>query len=85
MAAKIRLEVEELHITAEGDLDRRGRRGTADVLVHFQAVRVHIKIRTDAQEKKLQRLKELVARYCPVDSLIRAAVADYNVVWERMQ
>ena len=23
-------------------------------------------------------------RYCPVDSLIRAAVPDYHVTWERM-
>jgi hypothetical protein len=27
----------------------------------------------------------LVGRYCPVDSLIRAAVPDYTVTWERKQ
>jgi hypothetical protein len=27
----------------------------------------------------------LVGRYCPVDSLIRGAVPDYTVTWERKQ
>jgi hypothetical protein len=27
----------------------------------------------------------LVGRYCRVDSLIRAAVPDYTVTWERKQ
>ena len=84
MAAKIRMEYEDLEISAEGDLDRRGRLGTADVPVHFVAVRVLIRIKTHGDDKKLERLKDLVSRYCPVDSLIKAAVPDYTVTWERM-
>jgi uncharacterized OsmC-like protein len=43
-----------------------------------------IKIKTDEPDKRLHRLTELVARYCPVDSLIKAAVPDYTVTWERI-
>ena len=69
---------------AEGTLDTRGRKGLADdVPVHYKAVRLTIRIKTEESDKKLERLKELVARYCPVDSLIKAAVPDYEVVWER--
>jgi uncharacterized OsmC-like protein len=84
MAEKIRFEYEHLEMSAEGDLDRRGRKGLADVPVHYCAVRVTVKIKTQESDQRLQRLTDLVARYCPVDSLIKAAVPDYTVTWERM-
>lgn len=68
---------------AVGELDTRGRKGLADVPVHYRKVRLTIKITTEESDERLERLKELVAKYCPVDSLIRAAVPDYEVVWER--
>ncbi len=84
MAEKIRFKYDHLESFAEGDLDRRGRKGTAEVPVHFSSVRLVIKIKTKESDKRLNRLAELVARYCPVDSLIKAAVPDYSVVWERV-
>ena len=84
MAEKIRFEYTDMETFAEGDLDTRGRKGEADVPVHYHAVRLTIRIKTDENDKKLDRLIDLVARYCPVDSLIRAAVPDYTVTWERM-
>jgi uncharacterized OsmC-like protein len=84
MAAKIRFIYTDLESEAEGVLDTRGRRGLADVPVHYKAVRLRIRIRTDEPDSRLDRLAELVARYCPVDSLIRAAVRDYDVSWERI-
>ncbi len=85
MAKKIRFEYEDLETYAEGVLDTRGRRGLADVPVHYKSVRLKIRIKTDESDKRLQRLADLVARYCPVDSLIEAAVPDYEVTWERME
>lgn len=84
MAAKMRFRFEELETHAEGTLDTRGRRGLADVPVHYSKVRLQVRIRTDESDARLGRLATLVARYCPVDSLIRAAVPDYEVTWERM-
>ena len=84
MADKIRFQYDDLETFAEGTLDTRGRKGLADdVPVHYKAVRLTIRIKTEESDKKLERLKELVARYCPVDSLIKAAVPDYEVIWER--
>jgi uncharacterized OsmC-like protein len=85
MAEKIRFKYDNLESYAEGVLDTRGRKGEAEVPVHYKAVRLTIKIKTDESDKRLDRLAELVARYCPVDSLIRAAVPDYQVIWERME
>ncbi len=70
---------------AEGVLDTRGRKGLADVPVHYKSVRLTIRIKTEESDKRLQRLADLMARYCPVDSLVRAAVPDYHVIWERME
>ena len=85
MAKKIRFEYEDLETYAEGVLDTRGRLGLADVPIHYQSVNLTIRIRTDEPDKRLQRLTDLVARYCPVDSFVQAAVPDYHVSWERME
>jgi uncharacterized OsmC-like protein len=82
MAEKIRFAYEDLETSAEGVLDTRGRKGLADVPVHYQTVRLTIRIKTTESDGRLRRLVGLVARYCPVDSLIRAAVPDYHVAWE---
>jgi len=85
MAEKIRFEYADLKIEVEGDLDRRGRKGTASVPVHFCAARVIVRLKTHEPDKRLHRLIDLVSRYCPVDSLFRAAVPAYQVTWERME
>ena len=85
MADKIRFKYEDLETHVEGILDTRGRKGQAEVPVHYKAVHLTIHIRTEESDKRLQRLIDLVARYCPVDSLIRAAVPDYQVAWERKE
>ena len=84
MAEKIRFNYEGMETQAEGTLDTRGRKGEADVPVHYKAVRLTIRIKTAESDKRLDRLAELVSRYCPVDSLIKAAVPDYQVIWERV-
>jgi putative redox protein len=83
MAAKLRFEYSGLEMHAEGELDTRGRRGLADVPVHYRAVRLHVTIATEESEQRLERLADLVARYCPVDTLMRPVVPDFEVRWER--
>ena len=83
IAQKMRFTYDALETEAEGELDIRGRKGEADVPVHYRKVRLHVRIRTDESDARIDRLASLVARYCPVDSLIRAAVPEYEVVWRR--
>lgn len=52
--------------------------------VHYRAVRLRVRIRTDEPDARLDRLADLVSRYCPVDSFVRAAVPAYSVTWERI-
>ena len=84
MAKKIRFQYDDLETLSEGILDTRGRKGLAEVPVHYKTIYLRIKIRTDEPDNRLRRLEDLVSRYCPVDSLIKSAVPDYHVSWERM-
>jgi uncharacterized OsmC-like protein len=84
MAAKLRFEYSDLQTEAEGELDTRGRKGTAAVPVHYRAVRLRVRIETEESDERIARLADLVGRYCPVDSLITAAIPDYEVTWERI-
>jgi hypothetical protein len=38
----------------------------------------------DWEDGRAAAIADLVGRYCPVDSLMRAAIADYEVTWERL-
>ena len=84
MAEKIRFDLQDLEAQVEGVLDIRGRKGEANVPVHFTSVRLHVKIKTNESDERVKRLIELAEKYCPVQSLIRAAVPDFEVVWERL-
>ena len=85
MAEKIRFDLQALESNAEGTLDIRGRTGAdPNVPVHFARVRLHVKIKTSESDERVARLIELAEKYCPVQSLIRAAVPDFVVTWERM-
>ena len=84
MAEKIHFDLQALQASAEGVLDVRGRKGEANVPVHFISVRLHVKIKTSEPDERIQRLTELAERYCPVQSLIRAGVPDFVVTWERL-
>ncbi len=84
MAAKIRFAYDDLQTSAEGVLDTRGRLGLAPVPVHYTSVRLVIRVKTAEPDGRVARLAGLVGRYCPVDSLMRAAVPDYHVRWERL-
>lgn len=84
MAEKIRFDLQGLEAEAQGTLDIRGRRGEAAVPVHFTQVRLHVRLRTPEPDGRVARLIQLAEQYCPVQSLIRAAVPDFQVTWERL-
>jgi len=85
MAERLRFAVEGVELEAEGVLDVRGRQGVAGVPVHYRSVWVRVWIQTPEREERLQRLAELVERYCPVSSLIRSAVPDFRITWMRLR
>ncbi|WP_420630566.1 OsmC family protein [Candidatus Leptofilum sp.] len=84
LAKKIRFQFDHLESFVEAELDQRGLSGTADVDVHYRAVRLTILITTNESDARLARLQALVDKYCPVHSFVKAAVANYVVEWQKV-
>ena len=82
-ADKLRMRVDGFQIEADGVIDVRGRKGTADVPAHFLRVDVRARVRTSESEERVERLRELVERHCPVATLLRSAPLEFRSTWEK--
>ena len=79
----MRFTLDALEASAEGVLDVRGRKGEANVPVGFTSVHLHVRIKTSEADRRVERLIELAEKYCPVQCMLRDAVRDFHVTWER--
>ena len=62
-------------ITAEGDVDFRGTLGVSrEVPVGFQRIRLKFELNTDAPIEKIQKMVELIERYCVVYQTLKTSV-----------
>jgi len=67
VATALGIELRDAELQAEGDLDFRGTLGVAkDVPVGLQAIRLHIRLDTDADAEQIANLLRLTERYCVV-------------------
>jgi len=67
VATALGIELREATLEAEGDLDFRGTLGVAkDVPVGFSAIRLRLKLDTDASAEQVASLLRLSERYCVV-------------------
>ncbi|MEP7265679.1 MAG: OsmC family protein [Bacteroidota bacterium] len=67
VATSIGITINEGSILAEGDLDFRGTLGVSkEVSVGFQAIRIFIKLDSDATAEQIASLIRLTERYCVV-------------------
>lgn len=74
VATALGIELREGRVEAEGDLDFRGTLGTSkEVPVGFRAIRLQIKLDTDATEEQRNKLLELTERYCVVYQTLRSS------------
>ena len=85
LSRKLRIQVDSFDVVAEGVIDARGRTAAAPVPPHFLKVRVRVQIGTPEPDDRVQRLKELVERHCPVATLMQAAPLQFDSVWEKVQ
>lgn len=84
-ADRMRMRVDGFDVEAEGVIDVRGRKGTADVPAHFLRVQLHARVRTPDSLERVQRLGALVERHCPVATLLRSAPLEFECDWEKVE
>jgi len=64
-------------------IDIRGRLGVAEVVPHFQSIKVEARVRTAESEAALLRVVELTEARCPVLNLAKDAKVRVDMVWIR--
>ena len=68
------IEVRSGAVRAEGDLDFRGTLGVdREAPVGFAAIRLDFELDTDADDERLEKLRELTERYCVVYQTLAGA------------
>ena len=85
LAPKLRMQVDGFEIVARGLIDARGRNATAPVPAHFLTVEVRARVQTPEPSERVQRLKELVEKHCPVATLMQAVPLEFDSVWEKVE
>jgi uncharacterized OsmC-like protein len=74
VATALEIPIEGGTVEVEGDLDFRGTLGVSkEVPVGFQAIRMNLKLETNASQEQLNTLLKLTERYCVVLQTLRSA------------
>lgn len=67
VATAMNINIEEGRVKADGKLDFRGTLGVSqEAPVGFKSIHLEFELKTEADEKKMQKLIELTERYCVI-------------------
>jgi uncharacterized OsmC-like protein len=74
VATALEIPIQGGTVEVEGDLDFRGTLGVSkEVPVGFQAIRMNLKLETNASQEQMNTLLKLTERYCVVLQTLRSA------------
>lgn len=85
IAKEIGFSFDNLKSDSIGTVYRRGMFGTADVSPHFQMVNNTIVFDTVENKERIQELKKLVQKRCPVYNLLKDADVEIDLHWIPMR
>lgn len=80
-AAKLGVDLGEIHINAECDFDRRGVLLTEEIDVPFPAIRLEVVSDGPASADDLKAVGEETAKYCAIAKLFTQSGTDLTVNW----
>lgn len=67
----------------EGTLDTRGFAGKADVQTYFQTIHLEVIIDTDESDERIQEMKTIVEKRCPLYNLANDANVNITSTWRK--
>jgi uncharacterized OsmC-like protein len=82
VAKELEFQYDNIEISSEALVDRRGLFGTADVSPYYQSVKNKIIFFTNETPERLEELKQIVKRRCPLYNLMKNAGVDIHLNWE---
>ncbi|MCJ8007289.1 OsmC family protein [Lederbergia wuyishanensis] len=80
-AKELGFQYDNIEITSNALIDRRGLAGTADVSPYYQSVENNIVFYTSESDERLQELKEIVIKRCPLYNLLKNAGVAIHLNW----
>ena len=81
-AATHGVRFDSMQIAAEATFDRRGVTLQEPVEIPFPRIRLTIRVRTDADAERLERVQRDLRRFCPVSAVLRRAGTQIEEVWQ---
>lgn len=84
IAKEIDFSFSAIEFDSIGFIDIRGLSGVEGVSPHFQKVRFSVNIKTNESDERIQQLKEIVEKRCPVYNLLNDAGILIDAEWARI-
>ncbi|WP_051404802.1 OsmC family protein [Bacillus cihuensis] len=81
VAKELEFQYDNIDITSNALVDRRGLAGTANVSPYYQSVENEIIFYTEETEERLEELKEIVIKRCPLYNLLKNAGVKIHLNW----
>ena len=81
-ADKVGLEIVDLDIEVHAKFDRRGVSFESEINLPFPEVNVNLNLKTAADDETIEQMKTLLAKHCPVSTMLRQAGTILNENWE---
>ncbi len=84
VAGLLKMNVESMEFDVCGHFDTRGVFGKAEIGTPFPTIELTVRIKTDATDAQIEKLKTIVAEKCPVSVLLRRAGCEIIENWVRV-
>jgi putative redox protein len=81
IAEHMGLEVRDMTIDAAADFDRRGVMLQEAVRVPFPKIDLTINTKIKGSDEQIEKLKEDLAKFCPLSMVIRQSGTEINEIW----
>lgn len=81
VAESLDVDLGEMTIDVATQFDRRGVMLQEEIDLPFTAMDVNVTVRTTATEDDIARVRDGLAKYCPLSKVIRAAGTELNENW----
>ncbi len=81
LANKMKIDINDLSIEVEGEIDDKAM-SSAEVDSGFKEIRYNLKIDSDADEEKIEKLYQSIEQYCPVSDTLERGIeitGDYQL------
>ncbi len=81
-ADQVGLEIIDLDIEVDAKFDRRGVTFEAEINRPFPEINVKLNLKTNSDEVTVEKMKSLLAKHCPVSTLLRQGGTVLNEEWD---